>query len=140
MNQELDARKGFLLVTAFVLVLLVGFNFDRFSGEAVRKGTPDTTVTVKPDVVRASESVTVYIDTDARYGSRNRIHVYDMSRDRPRRVMSRQLYENCGGSACKKSTSTTFRTLATWSGKYCVSTRDVATGKDVLGCFVVEPR
>ena len=59
MNQELDARKGFLLVTAFVLVLLVGFNFDRFSGEAVRKGTPDTTVTVKPDVVRASESVTV---------------------------------------------------------------------------------
>ena len=150
---RIESRK--ILVPSLVLLalaLLVTFNFDRFSGEAVKTRTLGQETTTKiyvsadEDVasqdhplVRAGHRVFFTVDVGSK-GSKNALSIYDANSPRALKLATVTLHEGCGGSACRpyRRTSGFYHTLASWRGRYCAGLYDKGLKKEVESCFTVQ--
>jgi hypothetical protein len=136
------------VIISLVLILaalVVAFNFERFTGQAVRNIAPTKLyLSANPDIadqgsVTVNKGDPVYITVDAgSKGSSGTVVVYDMNTAKQRRVLTTEL-KNCSPGQCKSGVIGIGKISAyyNWQGKYCATVKDLATKKDIQSCFTV---
>jgi len=141
-------KKTILVGAVLILVIaLVAFNLERFTGEAVKaKIPPKVYLSASPQiatqencVVQAGSKVYITVETGSR-GIRRNGYIYDSNGNNQIRVASLEFDQNCGGGYCRQNKISwgEYRTATNWKGKYCVSVVEHSTNQMTSKCFTVQ--
>ncbi len=139
------------LVVSLVVLIIAGvvfFNFEKFTGEAVKK--TDMTklyVATAPEVIDQVNPVigkgkyVYFTEMPGNKGGSGTLYIRSMSKDRKwGPIVRTQVFKNCNSNKCNPSQVGTlnFKTYFDWAGEYCGEVTDFATWKTVKACFTVK--
>lgn len=150
---ELDKRMTVMVLSILLIAVLVGLNFEKFTGKYVsnpfREGETVLSkiyVSTDPSIVKmdnptvvAGKKVYFTVEVGSE-GCRRSMAIYRKSGGS--RVARIELDQNCGGDKCRpdRITWADYRIPENWEGEYCGRVWDFAT-QDYLtpgACFTVE--
>jgi len=150
---ELDKRMTVMVLSILLVAVLVGLNFEKFTGKYVsnpfREGeavlskiyvsTDPSVVKMDNPTVTAGKKVYFTVEIGSEGCSRN-MAIYRKSGGA--RVARIELDQNCGGDKCRPNRITwaDYRIPADWKGEYCGRVYDYSTQSYLTpgACFTVK--
>ncbi len=139
-----------LIVSLVIVVIaaLVFLNFEKFTGEAIKKEQM-TKLYVSSDIDVMSETNPVvdpgkyvyFTEVPGKQGGSGTLYIREMSSGRKwGPIVRTQVFKNCNSNKCNAGVTGTlnFKTYYDWKGQYCGEVTDFATWKTVTTCFLVE--
>jgi len=152
MKKELDQKKVIFGTILFVLIVLVSFNIDQFTGSATKSSQSGVETLTKLYVSSFPNLISEYnptIDGGKKVfftievgsqGSKDEVSIYDSNSRTGHRIATVKLTEGCGGSSCRpfRITSANYVTATTWNGEYCARVYDRGLKKEIESCFMVK--
>src|SRR3989338_3599066 len=150
-TKERDYRPVVTFLAGILIIALVAFNVETWTGTSVRERSQVLTkiyVSSSPDIANEDHPVIepggrVFFTAEVgSYGARNIITLYDRSTHvKDRRVATIPLSINCGGDTCRPNRITTknYRLNDEWTGEFCGRIRDLFEDKKVEVCFTISP-
>ncbi|MFH1210840.1 MAG: hypothetical protein V1645_02895 [archaeon] len=142
-----DNKKTWVIASVFFIVtMVVAFNFERFTGQAITSSIPpkiylsaSPTVTNQENcTITAGNRLFVTVETGDKGIKRNGL-IYDGKRT-SRKLANLMFDPNCGGNVCrpKKVTWIRYAIPNGWKGPYCVRVVESSTNKITEKCFEVK--
>ena len=154
MKMSLDKRTIVMVLSILLIAVLVGLNFEKFTGQyafkkAFRQGEPvlsQVYASTDPSIVKMDNPTigpgkkiyfTVEVGSD---GCRRKLAIYREAGGARQAQM--ELDQNCGGNKCRpdRITWADYRIPNDWEGEYCGRIYDYAIKQYVKpgACFTVE--
>lgn len=145
---KLDNKTVIIGVVLLVVVGIVTFNLEKFTGKATATKyiPPKVFLSANPQItnqensiVKAGSKVYVTVETGSK-GIRRNGYIYDNNGVNPLRRADVEFDQNCGGSVCRpnKVTWADYRTSTSWKGEYCVKVAELNTNTLVGKCFTIQ--
>jgi len=146
-KEKKDYRPVITFLVGILIISLVAFNFDVFTGKSVKERQE---ILTKIYVSSSKEFYSEYNPTVNRgsliyftvevgsFGAKNTLTLYDANHPKDRRIATFKLRDNCGGETCRpnKITSGKYRINSDWAeGIYCGKVTDLFSNKEVEACF-----
>lgn len=144
----MDNKTLIVSLVVVVIAVLVGLNFEKFTGEATKKADM-TKLYVSADedemdqynpVVGKGEYI-YFTEMPGKEGGSGTLYIRSMSSGRKwGPIVRTQVFKNCNSNKCNPSQVGTlnFKTYFDWEGQYCGEVTDLATWKTVTTCFTVK--
>ncbi len=133
---ELSKKNLIIISTLVLVVVLVLFNLEMFTGDATRQTM--TTAQVTPSKIKAGDYVRVQVTPGARCADK-KIKIYKEGKPYLFASFEREKIEPRGGSRFCNPTVAVYKSWASWEkGNYYVMVKDIASNKDVKVQFSIE--
>ncbi len=148
----LDKRMIVMALSILLIAVLVGLNFEKFTGQyAFKKAFREDQESVLAKVYVSTDPSVVKMDNPEVIGGKKVYFTVEVGSDGTKRTLSIfraaggprvaqiELDQNCGGNKCRpdRITWADYRVPNDWSGEYCGRVFDYAINDYVLpgGCF-----
>ncbi len=143
----MDNKTLIVSLVVVVIAVLVGLNFEKFTGEATKTPMTKLYAASAPGVLDQVNPVigkgkyVYFTEMPGNKGGSGTLYIRAMSKDRKwGPIVRTQVFKNCNSNKCNPSQVGTlnFKTYFDWAGEYCGEVTDFATWKKVTACFTVK--